>query len=92
MKRPGPYFVPESGLDRSFPVFDGSGQLDRIVGIVEDITERKQGEEMVLRSRDELQLRVLELKAENVERRRAEQQLKWPRNRPKQPANRRASF
>ena len=62
--------------DRSFSVLDGSGQLDRIVGIVEDITERKQGEAMVLRSRDELQLRVLELKAENVERRRAEQQLK----------------
>jgi PAS domain S-box-containing protein len=62
--------------DRSFPVYDSSGQLDRIVGIVEDITERKRGEEMVLRSRDELQLRVLELKAENVERRRAEQQLK----------------
>jgi two-component system, sensor histidine kinase and response regulator len=62
--------------DRSFPVYDASGQLDRIVGIVEDITERKRGEEMVLRSRDELQLRVLELKAENVERRRAEQQLK----------------
>ena len=62
--------------DRSFPVYDSTGQLDRIVGIVEDITERKRGEEMVLRSRDELQLRVLELKAENVERRRAEQQLK----------------
>jgi PAS domain S-box-containing protein len=62
--------------DRSFPVYDSSGRLDRIVGIVEDITERKRGEEMVLRSRDELQLRVLELKAENVERRRAEQQLK----------------
>jgi PAS domain S-box-containing protein len=62
--------------DRSFPVYDPAGQLDRIVGIVEDITERRRGEEMVLRSRDELQLRVLELKAENVERRRAEQQLK----------------
>jgi PAS domain S-box-containing protein len=62
--------------DRSFPVYDSTGQLDRIVGIVEDITERKRGEDMVLRSRDELQLRVLELKAENVERRRAEQQLK----------------
>ena len=62
--------------DRSFPVYDSAGQLDRIVGIVEDITERKRGEDMVLRSRDELQLRVLELKAENLERRRAEQQLK----------------
>jgi PAS domain S-box-containing protein len=62
--------------DRAFPVFDGDGQLDRIVGIVEDITERKQAEETLRSSRDELQLRVLELKAENVERRRAEQQLK----------------
>ncbi|MGA8025723.1 MAG: two-component regulator propeller domain-containing protein [Bryobacteraceae bacterium] len=62
--------------DRSFPVFDGAGQLDRIVGIVEDITERKKAEEILRHSRDELELRVLELKAENVERRRAEQQLK----------------
>jgi len=62
--------------DRSFPVYDSGGQLDRIVGIVEDISERKRAEELVLRSRDELQLRVLELKAENMERRRAEQQLK----------------
>ena len=62
--------------DRAFPVFDGAGQLDRIVGIVEDITDRKRAEETLRSSRDELQLRVLELKAENVERRRAEQQLK----------------
>ena len=62
--------------DRAFPVFDANGNLDRIVGIVEDITERKRAEETLRRSRDELQLRVLELKAENMERRRAEQQLK----------------
>ncbi len=62
--------------DRAFPVFDSEGQLDRIVGIVEDITDRKRAEETLRNSRDELQLRVLELKAENVERRRAEQQLK----------------
>jgi len=62
--------------DRSFPVFDSDGQLDRIVGIVEDITDRKRAEVTLRSSRDELQLRVLELKAENVERRRAEQQLK----------------
>ena len=62
--------------DRAFPVFDSDGQLDRIVGIVEDITDRKMAEETLRKSRDELQLRVLELKAENVERRRAEQQLK----------------
>ncbi len=65
--------------DRAFPVFDGGGYLDRIVGIVEDITERKQAEDTLRRSRDELQLRVLELKAENGERRRAEQQLKIAR-------------
>jgi len=62
--------------DRAFPVLDGAGQLDRIVGIVEDITDRKRAEETLRNSRDELHLRVLELKAENVERRRAEQQLK----------------
>jgi two-component system sensor histidine kinase/response regulator len=62
--------------DRAFPVFDEAGQLDRIVGIVEDITDRKRAQETLRTSRDELQLRVLELKAENVERRRAEQQLK----------------
>jgi PAS domain S-box-containing protein len=62
--------------DRAFPVFDSAGHLDRIVGIVEDITDRKRAEETLRKSRDELQLRVLELKAENVERRRAEQQLK----------------
>ncbi len=62
--------------DRSFPVYDGAAQLDRIVGIVEDITERKKAEDAMLRSRNELELRVLELKAENLERKRAEQQLK----------------
>jgi PAS domain S-box-containing protein len=62
--------------DRAFPVCDANGQLDRIVGIVEDITDHKRAEETLRNSRDELQLRVLELKAENVERRRAEQQLK----------------
>jgi PAS domain S-box-containing protein len=62
--------------DRAFPVFDENGYLDRIVGIVEDVTERKAAEETLRTSRDELQLRVLELKAENMERRRAEQQLK----------------
>ncbi len=62
--------------DRAFPVFDTAGQLDRIVGIIEDITEDKRSEETLRRSRDELQLRVLDLKAENLERQRAEEQLK----------------
>jgi PAS domain S-box-containing protein len=62
--------------DRAFPVFENDGRLDRVVGIVEDITDRKLVENTLCASRDELQLRVLELKAENVERRRVEQQLK----------------
>ncbi len=62
--------------DRAFPVFDAVGELDRIVGIVEDITEDKRAEGTLRSSRDELQLRVLDLKAENVERQRAEEQLK----------------
>ncbi|MBV9612878.1 MAG: response regulator, partial [Acidobacteriaceae bacterium] len=62
--------------DRSFPVYDDAGELDRVVGIVEDITERKNTADAIRRSRDELEQRVLELNAENLERRRAEQQLK----------------
>ncbi len=62
--------------DRSFPVCNQAGMLERIVGIVEDITDRKAAEENLRRSRDELQMRVLEVKGENLERRRAEQQLK----------------
>jgi signal transduction histidine kinase/CheY-like chemotaxis protein len=52
------------------------GQLDRIVGIVEDISERKAAQEDLQRSRDELVSRVLDLNAENLERRRVEEQLK----------------
>ncbi len=62
--------------DRAFPVPNRTGQLERIVGIVEDITERQAAEEKLRRSRDELELRVQEVKAENLERTRAEKQLK----------------
>lgn len=62
--------------DRSFPVDNGAGPLERAVGILEDITDRKQSEEVLRRSRDELQLRVHELKEENLERCRAEAELK----------------
>lgn len=62
--------------DRSFPVDSGAGRADRAVGILEDITERKEAEESLRRSRDELAERVHQLKAENQERRRAEEQLK----------------
>ena len=73
--------------DRAFPVHDASGSLVRIVGLAEDITERKEAEEAVRRSRDELELRVQErtaeltianhaLRSENAERKRAEEELK----------------
>ena len=73
--------------DRAFPIYDQAGQLDRIVGVVEDITERKEAEQVLRRSNDELEIRVRErtveltqlnvaLEAENEERRRAEEKLK----------------
>ena len=73
--------------DRAFPIFNQDNRLERVVGIVEEITERKRTEQVLLRSRDELELRVFErtfaltkanqaLEEENQERRRAEEQLK----------------
>ena len=41
--------------DRAFPIRDQSGLLIRIVGVVEDITERKQAEQILRRSHDELE-------------------------------------
>jgi PAS domain S-box-containing protein len=73
--------------DRAFPVHDHFGCLDRVVGVVEDITERKEAEEILRLSNHELEKRVSErtkeliqvneaLKNENEERRRTEAQLK----------------
>jgi PAS domain S-box-containing protein len=73
--------------DRAFPIHDQDGRLDRIVGVVEDITQRKEAEEVLRQSNEELEQRVsartLELRllndalqAENEERRRTEEQLK----------------
>ena len=71
---------------RAFPVLE-NGELVRVVGVVEEITEHKRAEDVLRRSRDELEVRVRErtrelttanlaLEEENQERRRAEEQLK----------------
>jgi PAS domain S-box-containing protein len=52
--------------DRAFPVTDESGRLNRIVGIVEEITERKEAEQVLRRSNDELEQRVRERTIELV--------------------------
>ena len=73
--------------DRAFPILTDAGELRRVVDIAEDITERKRAEEVLRRSHDELEALVQKrtselteaneaLKAENAERRRAEQELK----------------
>ncbi len=72
--------------DRAFPIHDESGGLKRIVGVVEDITQQKEAEQVLRQSRDELEHRVRErtvelkqlneaLQSENHERRRTERQL-----------------
>ena len=73
--------------DRAFPVVDALGRLNKIVGVVEEITQRKEAEQVLQRAHDELEQRVRErtveltevneaLHAENRERRRTEEQLK----------------
>ncbi len=46
--------------DRAFPILDKSGRLNRIVGVVEEITHRKEAEQVLQRSNDELENRVRE--------------------------------
>jgi PAS domain S-box-containing protein len=73
--------------DRAFTIHDNFGRLERLVGVVEDITERKKAEEVLRLSNYELEKRVAErtselirlnqaLENENQERRRTEAQLK----------------
>ena len=49
---------------RAFPVRNEQGQIYRIAGIAEDITERKKAEEALRKAHEELQLRVNERTAE----------------------------
>ncbi|HTL62167.1 MAG TPA: PAS domain S-box protein [Nitrospira sp.] len=46
--------------DRAFPVHDGTGAVSRIVGVADDITDRKRAEEALQRVHHELERRVEE--------------------------------
>lgn len=62
--------------NRSFPVPDTSGAISRVAGIVEDVTTEQEAQRAFRQSRDELVKHVNELKSENRERRRAEEELR----------------
>jgi PAS domain S-box-containing protein len=97
LEREHEYRIVSRGLtrwvsDRAFAVLDGAGGLIRIVGVAEEITDRKQAEEMLRRSNDELEQRVRErtldlihlneaLQAENQERQRVQEQLRAAKER-----------
>lgn len=62
--------------NRSFPVRDSSGSITRAAGILEDVTSERDAQRALRQSRDELVQHVNELKSENRERRRAEEELR----------------
>lgn len=74
------------------PLPDESGEVPRILAVVEDITERRRAEEALRQSHDELEVRVQErtselteanelLLAEIAERKRVEGELRWSEER-----------
>lgn len=44
--------------DRGFAVYEGDGKVRHIVGVAEDITERKEAEVVLQRSKEELEIKV----------------------------------
>jgi PAS domain S-box-containing protein len=54
--------------DRAFPKFDAGGRHIKIVGLTEDITEFKRGEEALMNSHVELEERVVQRTAQLAER------------------------
>jgi PAS domain S-box-containing protein len=54
--------------ERTFPLFDGAGNLQQICGLTEDITEFKRNEDALMRAQTKLEQRVAERTAELAER------------------------
>ena len=52
--------------DRAFPVYGKDGHIDRVVGVVEEVTQRKQAEQILERSKEELEILVVKRTAEAV--------------------------
>ncbi len=68
--------VPRWIHDQAFPVRDAAGTVCRIVGIAEDITERKQAENQVQQSLEQLRELSGQLEmAEELERKRIAREL-----------------
>jgi PAS domain S-box-containing protein len=52
--------------DRAFPVLNQDGEIERVVGVVEEVTARKMAEQVLQRSKEELEKLVIERTTEAV--------------------------